>query len=93
MKKEPTIWEKFDKLIDSLPERVGETPREVIKDFLKGELRKEIGEIRKLGVGLMPLENEALIKNVHSNLRHNEEEYKKIGYNRALSDLTGKLRL
>jgi len=42
MNKEPTIWDRFDWLINSLPERVGETPREVIKDFFEKEIEEAI---------------------------------------------------
>lgn len=41
-------WEKkLDDLIDSLPRRVGETPRKVLKDFFRSVLTQKAEEIEK----------------------------------------------
>ena|SRR3990167_2532382 len=59
-------------------------------------LIKKVVEIlegmRKIGYGFMPLENEAFVKNIRANLKHNEEESGIIGFNQALTQAIIKIK-
>ena len=69
-----------------------------LKSFLSAKISEAVKEClegvkleRRIGIGFMPLENEALIKNVRANLEHNEKESEKIGFNSAVQDLEAKI--
>lgn len=86
--------EKFEKQFAGAYGYVNPHWSKLIKSFITGQIKLAVESAleavrleEKMEKGYMPLEDEALIKNVRANLEHNEEESKLIGYNQAKKDL------
>lgn len=69
--------EEFDKLVDSLPNRVNETPRNVVKQFIRQAQIKAI----KIVLGKIKIEKRKWV----------EENERLIGYNYAVDELEHKI--
>lgn len=89
MKNLQNIEEDFDKLIETLPSRVGETPKEVVKQFYRSQFLEMLESLRMERYGACPTNNCGHDKDRLEPNSVNHGYY--LGYSEAISEFNRKL--